>query len=128
GMACAIDIGAADNIHPLNKQEVGRRLALSANKMVYNQNIIASGPLYKSYRTEGNKMRISFTDTGSGLSTREGDEVTGFAIAGGDKRFYWAKAVIEGNEVVVYSDKVLNPEAVRYAWADNPVCNLINSE
>lgn len=128
GMACTIDIGDADNIHPSNKQEVGRRLALCAEKLVYKQNIIASGPLYKSYRKEGNKISISFTVTGDGLTTLDGREVTGFAIAGGDKKFYWAKADIVGKEVIVYSDKVPNPEAVRYAWADNPVCNLINSE
>jgi sialate O-acetylesterase len=128
GMTCIIDIGEADNIHPMNKQEVGRRLALLANKMLYHQDCIASGPLYKGYRKDGNRIRISFTNTGSGLSTKDGKEVTGFAIAGNDKRFHWATAIIEGNEVVVYSDKVPEPEAVRYAWTDNPVCNLVNSE
>lgn len=128
GMACTIDIGDAVNIHPTNKQEVGRRLALTAEKLVYKQDCIASGPLYKGYRKDGNKIRIRFTNPGSGLSTRGGKEVTGFAIAGNDKRFYWAKAAIIGKEVVVYSEKVPNPEAVRYAWADNPECNLTNSE
>lgn len=129
GMACIIDIGEADNIHPSNKQEVGRRLALIADKMVYEQNDrIASGPVYKSTKTEGNRIRISFTNTGSGLSAKDGEEITGFAIAGNDRKFYWAQAVIEGNEVVVYADKVVRPEAVRYAWADNPECNLVNSE
>jgi sialate O-acetylesterase len=128
GMACIIDIGDPDNIHPLNKQEVGRRLALIANKLVYKQDYIASGPVYKSFEAEGNRVRISFTNTGSGLSTAEGKEVTGFAIAGKDKRFHWAKAVIDGNEVIVYNDKVTAPEAVRYAWADNPECNLVNSK
>ncbi|MDE3143676.1 MAG: sialate O-acetylesterase [Bacteroidota bacterium] len=128
GMACTIDLGDAETIHPLNKQEVGRRLALIANQQVYKQDCIASGPMYKSYRTEENSIRISFTNTASGLSTKDGKEVTGFAIAGSDKQFYWAKAIIEGNEVVVSSDKVAEPVAVRFAWADNPVCNLINSE
>jgi sialate O-acetylesterase len=128
GMACTIDIGEAGSVHPVNKQEVGRRLALIANKLVYQQDCIASGPLYKSFKTEENRIRISFTHTASGLSTKDGNEVTGFAIAGNDRQFYWAKAVIEGDEVVVYSDKVARPEAVRYAWADNPECNLINSE
>ncbi len=128
GMACAIDIGEAGNIHPVNKQEVGRRLALIANKLVYGQDCVASGPLYKSFKTEGNRIRISFTHTASGFSTKDGKEVTGYTIAGSDKQFHWAKAVIEGNEVVVYSDKVAEPVAVRYAWADNPECNLINSE
>ena len=128
GMACAIDIGEAGSIHPVNKQEVGRRLALIANKMVYQQDGVASGPIYKDFKKEGNGIRIRFSSIGSVLSTQDGKEVTGFAIAGSDKRFHWAKAVIEGNEVIVYSDKVTEPVAVRYAWADNPECNLINSE
>lgn len=128
GMACAIDIGEAGNIHPLNKQEVGRRLVLIANKLAYQQHGIVSGPMYKKYRKEGNRIRIRFTNVGSGLSTSDGKEVTGFAIAGNDKQYHWAKAVIEGDEVVVYSDEVASPETVRYAWADNPECNLVNSE
>ncbi|WP_245705485.1 sialate O-acetylesterase [Chitinophaga filiformis] len=127
GMACVIDIGEANDIHPKNKQEVGRRLALVANKMVYKQACIASGPRYKNYKKEGNRIRISFTNIGTGLSTKDGKEVAGFAIAGKDKQFYWAKAIIEGNEVIIYADKVAEPVAVRYAWADNPECNLINS-
>ncbi|HET7732730.1 MAG TPA: sialate O-acetylesterase [Paludibacter sp.] len=128
GMACIIDIGDADNIHPTNKQEVGRRLALAANKKVYKQNILASGPMFKSFSINGKEIHIRFSNTGNGLKTCDRKEVTGFAIAGDDKQFYWAKAKIEGDKVVVYSDKVSKPVAVRYAWADNPVCNLINSE
>lgn len=128
GMACIIDIGEANDIHPKNKQDVGHRLALIADKMVYKQNVIASGPMYKKYRKEGNRIRISFINIGSKLSTKDGKELTGFSIAGKDKKFYWAKAIIEGDEVVVYSGKVAEPVAVRYAWADNPECNLINSE
>lgn len=133
GMACTIDIGEASDIHPKNKQEVGRRLALVADKMVYKQECIASGPTYKGYRKDGNRLRINFGNTGAGLSTKDGGEVAGFAIAGKDKQFYWAKAIIvrgaggKGNEVIVYSDKVAEPAAVRYAWADNPACNLVNS-
>ena len=107
---------------------MGYLLALVANKIVYKQDGIACGPMYKSYRKEGNRIRISFTNTGSGLSAKDGKEITGFAIAGKDKQFYWANAILEGNEVIVYSDKVADPVAVRYAWADNPECNLINSE
>jgi sialate O-acetylesterase len=128
GMACAIDIGEGNDIHPKNKQEVGRRLALQANKLVYAQNVIASGPMYKNYKVDGDRIRISFTNIGSGLSSKYGKELTGFSIAGKDKKFYWAKATIEGNEVIVSCDKVAEPIAVRYAWADNPDCNLINSE
>ncbi|MBC9914545.1 sialate O-acetylesterase [Chitinophaga varians] len=127
GMACTIDIGEADNIHPANKQEVGRRLALVAGKQVYHQKGIVSGPAFAGFKITAHRVRIRFADTGTGLSTRDGKAVTGFAVAGADKHFYWATAVIEGNEVVVYSDQVPTPTAVRYAWADNPVCNLVNS-
>ncbi|HVI44667.1 MAG TPA: sialate O-acetylesterase [Chitinophaga sp.] len=127
GMACIIDIGEADNIHPANKQEVGRRLALLAGKQVYRQKGIVSGPSFAGFKIEPRRIRIRFTNTGTGLSTKGGKGVTGFTIAGADKRFYWASAVIEGNEVIVYSDQVVTPTAVRYAWADNPVCNLVNS-
>ncbi|HEY8896959.1 MAG TPA: sialate O-acetylesterase, partial [Niastella sp.] len=128
GMACIIDIGEANDIHPKNKQEVGRRLALIANKQVYKQNGVASGPMYTNFQKAGNRIRINFTNTGSGLATKDGKEVTGFAIAGKDKQFHWAKAIIEGDHVIVYSDQVAEPEGVRYAWADNPECNLVNSE
>ncbi len=127
-MACIIDIGEANDIHPSNKHEVGRRLALNANKLVYKKNCVASGPMYKSFRRDGNRIRISFVNTGSGLSASDGKEIKGFSIAGNDKQFCWATAKIEGNEVVVYSDKVSEPQAVRYAWADNPECNLVNTE
>lgn len=128
GMACIIDLGEGNDIHPKNKQDVGQRLALIANKIVYKQDGIICSPAYKNYRKEGNHLRISFTNVGSGLSTRDGKELKGFAIAGKDKKFYWANATIKGNEVIVYCDKVTEPVAVRYAWADNPECNLINSE
>ena len=128
GMACIIDVGDANSIHPLNKQEVGRRMALIAEKKVYGQNIIASGPMYESFVVKGNEMIINFTDTGSGLAIRDAALLKGFAIAGEDKKFYWASARIEGNRVIVSSDKVSVPVAVRYAWADNPVCNLVNKE
>lgn len=127
GMACAIDIGEGNDIHPKNKQEVGRRLALIANKMVYKQNDIASGPMYKSYRTAGNRIYIQFKNTGAALSAKDGKALTGFAMAGKDKVFYWAHASIVGNEVMVTCDKVAAPVAVRYAWADNPECNLMNA-
>lgn len=127
GMACTIDVGEGNDVHPKNKQEVGRRLALLANEMVYKQPVMASGPQYKSFQQEGNRIRLHFKHTGTGLSTKDGKEVKGFAIAGKDKVFHWAKAIIEGSEVIVYADEVTEPEAVRYAWADNPLCNLVNS-
>ncbi|NJO90674.1 MAG: sialate O-acetylesterase, partial [Chloroflexia bacterium] len=128
GMACIIDIGEADDIHPKNKQEVGRRLALIANKLVYKKECTASGPMYKSFKTEGNRIRISFENAGKGLATINEGEITGFAIAGNDRKFFWARAKIEGKDIVVYSNSVQTPIAVRYAWADNPDCNLINME
>ncbi len=128
GMACIIDIGDAETIHPLNKQEVGRRLALIADKQVYKQKVIASGPMFKSFSIIGEEIHIRFSNTEDGLKTYDGKEVIGFAIAGDDKQFYWAKAIIKGDNVVVHSNKVSKPVAVRYAWADNPVCNLINSD
>lgn len=127
-MASAIDVGEANDIHPKNKQEVGRRLALGAEKIVYKQNIVFSGPMIKSSKIVGDKIIIDFSNTGTGLTTKDGKPVTGFAIAGDDKKFYWADAVIKGNSVIVYSKNVLKPMAVRYAWADNPACNLINKE
>jgi sialate O-acetylesterase len=128
GMACTIDIGDANNIHPINKQEVGRRLALIAQKKVYGKNVLASGPTYKNLVIKGKEAIVTFSETGSGLSTRESASVSGFAIAGADKKFYWASARIEGNKVILSSEKVSVPVAVRYAWADNPICNLVNNE
>lgn len=127
GMAVIIDIGAADDIHPKNKQEVGRRLALLAKKQVYQQNIQAQSPVYKNHQVEGRRVRIVFKETGEGLKTSDGKEVKGFAIAGPDGKFQWAEASIHGGSVIVSASGVANPVAVRYAWADNPECNLVNS-
>jgi sialate O-acetylesterase len=126
GMAVTIDIGDAKDIHPKNKQEVGRRLALNALAKVYNQNISYSGPLFKSMKVEGNKIRLQFANTDKGLKIKGGKNLKGFAIAGDDKKFVWASAKIEGNEVIVWNTKIKNPVAVRYGWAANPVCNLYN--
>ncbi|MDR1610702.1 MAG: sialate O-acetylesterase [Candidatus Symbiothrix sp.] len=123
GMAVIIDIGEAKDIHPKNKQDVGIRLALNARALTYKEKIPYSGPLYKSYKIKGNKIHIHFSHA-DGLKTNDGSEVKGFAIAGSDHVFHWANAVIEGNKVIVGSPEVKFPVAVRYAWADNPVCNL----
>jgi sialate O-acetylesterase len=128
GMATAIDIGEADDIHPKNKQEVGRRLALVAKRQVYKMKVQAYGPRYKSHKTQGAKIRISFSETGLGLTTRDHGKLKGFAIAGSDKKFHWANAEIDGNTVVLSADKVKTPVFIRYAWADNPDCNLINKD
>jgi len=126
GMAVAIDIGNPGDIHPKNKQDVGNRLAMIAKAESYSKDIPYSGPIYKSYKMAGNKIRISFSHTDKGLKIKDGSVLKGFSIAGPDRKFYWADAVIEGNEVVVSSSDVIFPIAVRYAWAGSPICNLYN--
>jgi sialate O-acetylesterase len=130
GMAVIIDIGEAKNIHPRNKDDVGYRLSLAALKTAYGKDLVYSGPLYKSMQTEGNKIIIDFDQVGSGLMVKDKyGYLKSFSIAGADKKFVWARATLEGNKVVVYSDAVKNPVAVRYAWADNPDdANLYNIE
>jgi sialate O-acetylesterase len=125
GMAVIIDIGDAKDIHPKNKQEVGRRLALAAEANTYKQKNDFSGPIYRGYKIEGNKIKLSF-NYAEGLKSNDGKALTGFAIAGPDHVFHWANAVIEGSEVVVNSPEIKFPVAVRYAWANNPECNLHN--
>jgi sialate O-acetylesterase len=130
GMACIIDIGEAKDIHPRNKYDVGYRLSLAARKIAFNENIIYSGPTFKSMKIEGNKAIIEFENIGTGLTANDKYQyVKAFAVAGADKKFHWAKASIEGNTVVVMSNDVQNPVAVRYAWANNPDdANLYNKE
>ncbi len=129
GMAVTIDIGEWNDIHPLNKKDVGRRLALAAQKVAYgDEQIVHSGPMYQSMKIVGNKAVIMFTHVGSGLLAK-GGELKQFAVAGSDRRFVWAKAKIQNDNVVVWSDEVPHPVAVRYAWADNPEgANLYNKE
>jgi sialate O-acetylesterase len=128
GMAVIIDTGDANDIHPRNKQDVGKRLALWALAKTYGKDIVYSGPLYKSMRVESSKIILSFDHVGGGLLAGGSKLLKGFAIAGADRKFIWADAKIEGNTVVVSSDKITEPVAVRYAWADNPACNLYNKE
>jgi len=125
GMAVTIDIGEED-IHPKNKQDVGKRLALIALAKVYGKDIPYSGPMYKSMKVEGSKIRLQFDNVNNGLKIKGGKKLKGFTIAGNDKRFVWTKAKIEGNEIVVWDSKIKNPVSVRYAWAPNPICNLYN--
>jgi sialate O-acetylesterase len=126
GMAVAIDIGDADNIHPGNKDIVGERLARWALAKDYGLNIPYSGPLFRSARAEGSSIRVRFDEANDGLTTVSGQPLKGFAIAGPDRRFVWANARIEGNTVLVSHPDISNPVAVRYAWADNPSANLTN--
>lgn len=125
GMASAVDIGDAKDIHPRNKQEVGRRLSLIARANVYGENIPYSGPIYVSKQVVGNKVTLSFKHTDDGLKAK-GGTLRGFEIAGEDHQFHWAQASISGNKVIVWSDDVKKPLAVRYSWADNPDGNLYN--
>jgi len=126
GMAVIIDIGDTKNIHPTNKQDVGKRLALWALGNTYGKSLVYSGPMYKSMEKKGNKIVLSFNHVGGGLVAKGGEPLKGFAIAGTDRKFVWADAKIEGDKIVVGSEKVPDPIAVRYAWADNPICNLYN--
>ena len=125
GMAVSIDIGDANDIHPKNKQDVGKRLALWALAKTYGKSLEYSGPLYKAMEKKGKEIVLRFDHVGGGLVAK-GERLTGFAIAGQDRKFGWAEAKIMGDTVVVSSEKVPDPVAVRYAWADNPVCNLYN--
>ncbi|WP_163407299.1 sialate O-acetylesterase [Flavobacterium ajazii] len=129
-MAVTIDLGEWNDIHPLNKYDVGYRLALQARKMVYGEkNLISSGPLFKSMMQKENKLILSFSDIGTGLIAKNNVVLKGFAIARADGKFIWANARIENDKVIVWSDSVANPIKVRYAWADNPVeANLYNKE
>jgi sialate O-acetylesterase len=131
GQAVIIDIGEAKNIHPKNKKDVGKRLALHALKYDYGQkDIVADGPTFQSMKTEKNKVIITFDNIGSGLVSKDNNEfINGFALAGKDKKFVWAKAKISGNSVIVWSDNLSHPVAVRYGWSDNPgYLNLYNKE
>lgn len=130
GMAVAIDIGEKDNIHPKNKQEVGRRLGLAALKVAYGQDVVHSGPVFKSMEIKGPRVYLEFDFVGRGLEVKDRyGYIKGFAIAGADQKFHWAKAHLEDDRVVVYSEKVAQPEAVRYGWESFPGdANLFNSE
>jgi sialate O-acetylesterase len=127
GMAVAIDIGESYDIHPKNKQEVGRRLALVAEGVAYGRNVEYRGPTYQSMRAENGTLHVQFTHTAGGLVVH-GQRLVGFEIAGEDQQFFPADARTKRNEVVLSSSHVTNPVAVRYAWANDPQCNLYNKE
>jgi sialate O-acetylesterase len=126
GLAVTIDIGDAKDIHPKDKQDVGERLALNALAKVYGRKVEYSGPVYRRMKVEGGALRLSFDHASGGLVAKGGGRLTGFAVAGEDGRFVWADAVIQGTDVLVSSPEVKRPVAARYAWADNPACNLYN--
>lgn len=129
-LAVTIDIGECNDVHPVNKKELGRRLALAARNSVYGEKeLVAFGPMYQSVRKDGSRMRISFQNTGGGLTTRDGRQPGHFEIAGLDKRFMPASAELLDNKVVVWSELLEDPAYVRYAWADQPEgANLYNRE
>lgn len=129
GQAITIDVGEWGDLHPKNKQDVGKRLALVARRVAYGENVESSGPTYRSHRILGHQVTIEFDHVGSGLTSPSATgDVSGFAIAGADKHFVWASARIEGNHVVVWNDGVPNPVAVRYAWMNAPEGALLFSK
>ena len=126
-MAVTIDIGDSTDIHPRNKQEVGRRLALAAQKTAYGENILFSGPIFKKMFIEGSKCWLLFEHVGDGLMAKGEGELRGFTVAGRDRKFVEAKATINGEQIIVWNEDIDQPVAVRYAWANHPVgCNLYN--
>jgi sialate O-acetylesterase len=128
GMAVTIDVGEAGNVHPRNKRPVGQRLARWALGDVYHVEQLYSGPIFESAKTTGSRMRVRFKHAGGGLAALDGPPLRGFAVAGADRKFFWASAKVEGEWVVVESSDVPSPVAVRYAWGANPDCNLGNRE
>jgi sialate O-acetylesterase len=126
GMAVTVDIGEANDIHPKNKQDVGKRLALWALGTTYGREIVYSGPIYKSMKTHEGRIALEFDHVGGGLMAQGGQPLRGFALAGADRQFVWAEAEIEGDTVVITTPNVKGPMAVRYAWANNPSGNLSN--
>ena len=130
GMAVTMDIGESKDIHPRNKQDVGARLAAIALNNIYGVKMEFSGPLYQSSITDGNKIVVSFAHANNGLVIKDKyGYLKGFEVAGADKKFYYAKADVKNNQVIVYSDSVASPVAVRYGWADDmPEVNLYNKD
>lgn len=128
-LVVTIDVGEAGNCHPSRKEPVGHRLYLAALQGVYGREVVASGPIYEGMDIEGSVIRLFFSSVGGGLIARDGGPLRHFAIAGADARFVWADARIDGDTVVVSSQEVTSPAAVRYAWGRNPEgCNLDNAE
>ena len=127
GIAVITDIGDAKDIHPRNKQDVGKRLALEALAKTYGKQIVHQGPLYKEMKVEGNAVRLVFDHVGGGLEQR-GDKLAGFAIAGADGKFVHGEARIDGANVIVTGGGIDQPTAVRYGWANNPPATLFNKD
>ena len=126
GMAVSTDI-CEPELHPRKKSELGKRLSILARSIAYGEKLVCSGPLFDKVEFKGDKVLLSFTELGGGLMVK-GDKLQGFSLAGSDKAFVKADAEIQGNQVLVHSDKVTDPKAVRYAWTDNPIGTLYNQE
>ncbi len=124
GLVCTIDLGEPRNVHPRNKSEVGVRLYQLALARTYGIDVEYAGPRFLSAKAEGNRMRVQFADIGTGLKSIDGGPLRGFAVAGEDRAFHKATALIDGDTVVVESPEVPEPISVRYAWAASPSCNL----
>jgi len=127
GVAVTTDVGDEADVHPANKEPVGVRLALAAQAIAYGRKLPYSGPIYRSMKTDGDRIVLRFKHVGKGLEARDG-ELTGFKIAGADGKFKPAKAVIQRDTVVLCSAEVPRPVAARYGWANFPVCNLWNKD
>lgn len=121
GMATAVDVGDAGDIHPRNKEAVGRRLGMAAMKTAYGKDVTSSGPSFARMREDGGRVIIEYNNLGGGLTSKDKyGYVRGFQVAGADQKFHWAQAFIEGDHVVVACRQVAKPVAVRYAWDNNP--------
>ncbi len=141
GMALAIDLGLSNDIHPPFKNELGKRLAAQALKMAYGKTEVAQGPTFNAMKIDENKVILAFENVGAGLIAKtmetdkygkphqlSADKLSGFAVAGSNRKFYWATAKIVGDKIEVSAPEVSEPVAVRYAWADYPLCNLYNKD
>ncbi|HEY6453019.1 MAG TPA: sialate O-acetylesterase [Steroidobacteraceae bacterium] len=128
-MAVAIDVGNARDIHPTDKQDVAHRLALGAERVAYGEQVDWSGPTYRSMRIEGDRIRLQFDHAGAGLELKgAAAEARGFAIAGADGHFVWARGRLDGSRLLVWSNTVKQPRAVRYDWSNTPDGNLYNGD
>jgi sialate O-acetylesterase len=127
-LAVTVDIGDLKDVHPRNKQEVGKRLALWAMAKVYDKKLVYSGPVYKSMTVEGSAIRLKFDHVGGGLVARDDKPLTDFAIAGADQKFVPATAKIDGDSVIVTCPEVATPVAVRFGWRQDATPNLSNKD
>jgi sialate O-acetylesterase len=127
-MASAIDIGEWNNVHPRNKEDVGKRLFIAADNVGYGNNRIANGPMLNYIEKQEGKLVVNYLNADNGLTTKAGNKVKGFAVADEKGVWRWVDAIIDGNKVIINTAGVANPIAVQYAWQSNPETNLYNIE